>query len=184
MSLLQIAQLGHPVLRRKAKIVKDDQLHSQVIRQLIGDMLATLEESGGVGVAAPQVYHSLQIMIVASTPTPSYPHAPKMKPMVMINPQLVSHSEEIVDGWEGCLSIPQLRGLTPRFQSITIQYTTPKGKIIKKKYTDFVARIFQHEYDHLQGILFIDRIKSSQDLISEKEFQKLLKKQLAQTSKQ
>ena len=172
--LLQIAQLGHPVLRKKAKAAKD--IKNPAVQKLIDDLIVTVMDVDGVGIAAPQVYKSLRIFILASHPNPRYPKAPKMKPTAVINPKIISFSKEKKKDWEGCLSIPGIRGLIPRHYSVHVEFTTRDGKRLRKIYKDFVARIFQHEYDHLEGTMFVDRIDSSKDLISEKEYQKLVKK--------
>ncbi|MCL5675654.1 MAG: peptide deformylase [Patescibacteria group bacterium] len=173
-NLLQVAQLGSPVLRKKAKAVNDF-LDSNTQR-LIDDLIATVKEANGVGIAAPQVYESKKIFILASHPNARYPNAPLMKPTAIINPKIISHGREVVKDWEGCLSIPGIRGLIPRFKSISAKYYDRKGKLVKRSFTDFIARIFQHEHDHLEGILFVDRVESNKDLISEKEYLKMMAK--------
>jgi peptide deformylase len=168
---LDIIELGHPILRQTAQAIaniQDDQ-----IQALIDQLLVTVKQSNGVGIAAPQVAQSFQLMIVASRPNPRYPTAPEMEPTPMINPQILSHSTEMVKGWEGCLSIPGIRGLVPRYQAIEIEYCDRNGNLQKRQLTDFVARIFQHEYDHFNGIVFLDRVESTKDLITENEYQKL-----------
>lgn len=171
MRLLQIAQLGNSVLRKKAKKVEN--IGDKFVQELIDDMMATVMEVNGVGIAAPQVYQSLQIFIIASHPNSRYPNAPQMKPLAVINPKIISSSKIQIKGWEGCLSVPGYRGLVPRSKSIKVEYLTRAGKKVKTTYKDFLARIFQHEFDHLQGIEFIDRLESTNDLMSEKEWQKL-----------
>lgn len=168
--LLQIAQIGHPILRKKARIVTD--IQDPLIQQLISDLLSSLMDVNGVGMAAPQVYQSYRLFIVASHPNPRYPNAPLMDPTPIINQKIISHNREIVKDWEGCLSIPGIRGLIPRFTEITTTYTDQYGKQRKQKFTGFIARIFQHEYDHLNGILFLDRIKNNSEIISDKEYLK------------
>ena len=171
--LLQVAQLGHSVLRRKAKPVKSI---DSVIQKLIDDLITTVMDADGVGIAAPQVYQSLRIFILASHPNPRYPHAPKMKPTAIINPKIISLSKERAKDWEGCLSIPGIRALVPRHRQIEVEYTDRQGKRRKKNFADFVARIFQHEYEHLDGTVFLDKIDSTKDIITEKEYQKIIKK--------
>ncbi len=173
-TLLQVAQLGHPILRKKTKEVTN--ISSTEVQSLIDDMIATVMDVDGVGIAAPQVYKSIRLFIIASHPNARYPHAPLMEPTAIINPKIIKTSEEILKDWEGCLSIPGIRGFVPRYQSIDVEYTTREGRQVKQAFTDFVARIFQHEFDHIEGIMFIDRIESSKDLISEKEYQKLMNK--------
>lgn len=166
---LQIAQLGNPILRQQAQLVDDVQ--DQRVQELIDALIVTAKASSGVGIAAPQVSKSERLFIVASRPNPRYPHAPLMEPTAMINPQIIAHSTEIVKGWEGCLSIPGIRGLVPRYQAIEVEYTTRNGKVNRQELTDFVARIFQHEYDHLDGIVFLDRVESTQEMMTEQEYQ-------------
>ena len=171
-SILDIAQLGNPILRTAAKVVQD--ITDPKISQLIDSLIATAVANNGVGIAAPQVSHSLRLFIVASRPNIRYPHAPTMQPTAMINPKMLSHSEEKVKDWEGCLSVPGLRGLVPRYQTIEVEYFTREGILERKVLTDFVARIFQHELDHLDGIVFLERLESNEDLYSEEEYQKLI----------
>ena len=168
--LRQIAQLGHPVLRTLAAAVK--RTTSVEVRALIEDMLATLREADGVGIAAPQVYEPIALFIVASRTNPRYPEAPTMEPEVVINPEILERSEDIIKGWEGCLSIPGIRGEVPRHRRIRAHYQTIGGKQVEREFTGFVARIFQHEDDHLRGIVFLDRLESPRDIVTEREYQK------------
>ncbi|MBU2052188.1 peptide deformylase [Patescibacteria group bacterium] len=170
--LLQIAQLGRPVLRQKAVAVKN--VASRETQELIDDLILTVKDVDGVGIAAPQVYQSKRIFILASHPNPRYPKAPKMKPTAIINPRIIDHSDKLVKDWEGCLSIPGIRAMVPRWQSVSVEFTNRNGKRQKQRFQGFVARIFHHEYDHLEGIVFLDRIATSKDIITEKEYQKLV----------
>lgn len=168
--LLQIALLGHSVLRQKAKEVQN--ARNPHIQSLIDDLLETVMDVNGVGIAAPQVYESVRLIIVASHPNPRYPNAPEMEPTPMINPKVLSHSKEKKKDWEGCLSIPGIRGLIPRSTSITIEYMDRNGKKIKRNFSDFIARIVQHEVDHLDGIMFLDRVEDNREIITDKEYLK------------
>ncbi len=172
--LRQIAQLGHSVLRGPVAPVTLPA--SDAIRSLAADMLATLSDANGVGLAAPQVFESVAIFIVASRPNPRYPDAPLMEPEVVINPEIIERSAEMVKDWEGCLSIPGLRGEVSRHRHIKARYQTIEGKRVERQFSDFVARIFQHEDDHLHGIVFLDRLESTRDVITEKEYQKRMTK--------
>lgn len=170
--VLKIAQLGNSVIRQKAKSVKN--IQRPATQKLVDDLIATCKAFNGVGIAAPQVSKSLRIFIIWSHPNARYPKAPHMKPLAMINPQLLKHSKKVKKDWEGCLSIPGIRALVPRYTSVSIRYTDTDGKkrstlIINK----FIARIFQHELDHLNGIVFLDRAESK-DMITEREYQKLM----------
>lgn len=169
--LLEVIELGNPILRRKAQLVQDVQ--SQRIQTLVENLLVTVKEANGVGIAAPQVAQSDRLFIVASRPNLRYPNAPTMEPTAMINPCILAHSDETTKGWEGCLSILGIRGTVPRYQAIEVEYIGRDDKRHKQELTDFVARIFQHELDHLNGVVFLDRVESTQDLITEREYQRL-----------
>jgi peptide deformylase len=173
MSILrQIAQLGHPVLRLTARPVAD--VADPVIQSLIDDMLATVADANGVGIAASQVYEPLRIFIIASRPNARYPRAPEMEPFAIINPELVRTSEEVVKDWEGCLSIPGMRGFVSRSRQIRARYLTRTGLLREEEFNDFVARIFQHELDHLNGTVFLDQLESSIDIVTEKEYIRMM----------
>src|SRR4051812_13801785 len=146
----QIAQLGHPVLREPAKPVEFPA--STQIRALAEDMLVTMRDAEGVGIAAPQVYEGASLFIVASRPNDRYPDAPSMEPELVVNPEIVERSDEIVKGWEGCLSIPGIRGNVPRHRRIRVRYRTLEGSEVDREFEGFVARVFQHEDDHLHGL--------------------------------
>jgi peptide deformylase len=168
-TLLQISQLGHPILREKAKDVET--ISDPGIQALIDDMIETCRDVDGVGIAASQVYRPLRLFIIASKPNPRYPNAPDMEPIAMINPSILSASDETVKDWEGCLSIPGIRGHVPRHRSVTVSFTDRQGRREEQTFDDFLARIFQHEYDHIEGRVFLDRT-DPRDLITEKEYQK------------
>ncbi|MGL5921519.1 peptide deformylase [Chroococcidiopsis sp.] len=169
---MEIIQLGNPILRSKAEFVEN--VNDPQIQQLIDDLLITVKQANGVGIAAPQVGVIDRVFIVASRPNLRYPHAPEMEPTPMINPKILARSSESVKGWEGCLSIPGIRGSVPRDRAIEVEYSDRYGKLHKQELSDFVARIFQHELDHLDGIVFLDRLETNYDLITEQEYQKLV----------
>jgi len=170
----QVAQLGHEVLRLKA--TKIEKITQPSIQSLIDDMLITVSDTDGVGIAAPQVYESLQIFVIASCPNSRYPNAPNIEPTAIINPEILWVSEEQNKAWEGCLSVPTIRGLVPRYKSIRAKYTTRDNTSKELVFSDFIARIFQHEYDHLNGISFLDRLDSTKDIMTEREFNRLIDK--------
>ena len=171
-SVLDIAKLGNSILRSSAQEIAD--ITEPKITQLIDSLIETAIANNGVGIAAPQVSESFRLFIVASRPSIRYPHAPTMTPTAMINPKIISRSKEKVKDWEGCLSVPNLRGLVNRYKAVEVEYLTQDGIVERKVLSDFVARIFQHELDHLDGILFVDRLESNKDLYSEEEYQKLI----------
>ncbi len=169
---MEIVELGHPVLRKRAISIRS--VKNPQIQALIDDMLSTLTSVGGMGIAAPQVNQSLRLIVVASHPTPNYPNAPEMEPTPMINPEVIALSEQMEDGWEGCLSIPGIRAKVPRHIWVSARYRTRDGKAREEIFEGFAARIFQHEYDHLNGIVYLDRITSTRNIITEKEFTRLM----------
>lgn len=174
MSILrQIAQLGQPVLRETARKIDDPRAPG--IQALIEDMLATVADADGVGIAAPQVFEPLSLFIVASRPNYRYPHASLMEPTAIINPEILWVSDSREKGWEGCLSIPGLRGLVPRHLRLGVRYLDREGRVREEEFADFPARVFQHEFDHVQGIVFIDRIESTRDLVTEKEYLRIVR---------
>jgi peptide deformylase len=168
----EIAQLGNQVLRQIAKAVVD--VHDVEVLEIIDVMQNTLAATSGVGIAAPQIGESKQIIIVASRPTPRYPEAPLMGPTVMINPSFEALSKNQEKGWEGCLSIPGIRALVPRYRDIMICYIDQQGCWVESELNGFVARIFQHEYDHLLGKTYLDRVENNVDIFSESEYVKLI----------
>jgi peptide deformylase len=167
---LTVVQLGNPILRRHAQPI--EKIRDEAVQQLITDLIDLAHKTNAVGIAAPQVGESQRLLVIASRPNLRYPHAPNMAPTAMINPRICSYSDETVKDWEGCLSIPGMRGLVPRYQEIEIEYTDQHGKIQQQVLTDFVARIFQHEYDHLEGKVFLDRLEDMTEIMTEDEYQK------------
>ncbi len=153
---LSILSHEQAILHQRAIAIADPT--APQIQALITAMLATVQASNGVGLAAPQVGHSLQLVIVASHPNPRYPNAPDLAPFALINPQILAHSEDRVEDWEGCLSVPDVRGIVPRWQWVQVAYGDRHGQPHCDTYNGFVARIIQHELDHLQGILFTEHL--------------------------
>ena len=156
-------------MRERSQFVEN--IQGDRIQELIDKLISTVQQANGVGIAAPQVAMGDRLFVVASRPNLRYPQAPTMEPTAMINPRIIASSTEIVKDWEGCLSIPGIRGLVPRSRSIEIEYTSRDSKLHRQELTDFVARIFQHEHDHLDGIVFLDRVESTRELMTEDEYQ-------------
>lgn len=151
---VEIKQIGSPILRQIATPIINPE--TEQVQTLINTLIDTATQAHGVGIAAPQIGESCRLFIVASRPNPRYPDAPLMKPIAMINPRIIDYSQEKIIDMEGCLSITGQRGPVPRYQRITIEYINRAGKLIQAEYSDFIARIIQHELDHLNGILFVD----------------------------
>ncbi len=170
--ICEIVQLGAKMLRQEADAVAD--VRSNETRRSIEAMRNTLATTQGVGLAAPQIGISKRIILIASHPTSRYPHAPSMEPTVMINPGFQPLTEIREKDWEGCLSIPGIRALVPRYKNISIHYTDEQGDCVETQLDGFVARIFQHEFDHLDGMVYLDRVENNQDILSESEYLKRL----------
>lgn len=172
----EILKLGHPTLRQTALPVTDI---SNTENQSIFERLMTyVIECKGMGIAAPQVNISQRFFILSSHPNSRYPNAPSMEPTIIINPEITAVSETIHKDWEGCLSVPGIRALVPRHTEIDVRYTLANGQQVITHYSDFLARVFQHEYDHLNGLVFLDRVETTRDIISEHEWQKQSVKQV------
>ena len=133
-------------------------------------MIATMKKAQGVGIAANQVGVGLRVFIVAPSPNRRYPTAPRRPPVAMVNPKLLAHSRHMTLDWEGCLSIPGIRGIVPRYQWVEIDYTAPDGRRVRQRLTNFVARIFQHEFDHINGRVFLDRVQDTRTLMTDREY--------------
>tara|TARA_R110002050_G_scaffold57423_3_gene128873 strand:- start:26281 stop:26814 length:534 start_codon:yes stop_codon:yes gene_type:complete len=168
----ELIQLGHPHLRRQAAPVKN--ISTPATQHLLDELLKFVIANNGVGIAAPQVDINLRLFIMCSRPNLRYPQAPEMAPTFVINPEITWRSDEIEKGWEGCLSLPGIRGLVPRHHAIKVQYTSRSNERIEIEYTGFIARVFQHELDHLDGIVYIDRVESTHEIMMEKEWLKQL----------
>jgi peptide deformylase len=161
MSILKIARMGHPVLRAKARALDRSALRSPAVQKLIDDMIDTMIEYRGVGLAAPQVHESLRVFVALLGPDDQDADG---EPMVIVNPEIVPVGAELVDGWEGCLSIPDIRGRVPRAREIAVRALDRKGGRLDLSLQDFPARVAQHETDHLDGTLFFDRMRTMESL--------------------
>jgi peptide deformylase len=173
MSLLKVARMGHPVLRTKAQTVPPSEIGGASIQALIDDMLGTMIEYNGAGLAAPQVHERLRIFVAQlvedETGEQGEEDARERKAVepgviVIINPQITPVGRHTTEDWEGCLSIPDVRGLVPRHRDIKMRAFDREGRRLEIEATGFMARVMQHETDHLDGVLFPDRMKTLQSL--------------------
>jgi len=174
MSLLKVARMGHPVLRKTARAVDPSELRSAAVQQLIDDMVETMHESRGIGLAAPQVHADLRLFVAAllgeSDGDEDDPR--DIKVVAFVNPEIRAVGSEIVEDWEGCLSIPDVRALVPRPRRIRIQGLDREGRRMEFALQDYAGRVMQHEYDHLDGVLFLDRVKRLESMTFTEEFER------------
>ena len=166
MSILKVARMGHPVLRQRGRPLEKNDLKNPLIQKLIDDMVDTMHEYNGVGLAAPQVHASLRLFVALLVDEPN----DKSAATIVINPEIVPNSQGREEGWEGCLSIPDIRGMVPRYTDITVRALDRDGRSVELRLKDFPARVAQHETDHLDGVLFFDRMTSMQSLTYLEEF--------------
>jgi peptide deformylase len=180
MAILKVARMGHPVLRAKARPLEAAEIRSGEVQQLIDDMFETMAEYRGVGLAAPQIHESVRLF-VAGIPARAAADddeededdeddRDEMPLIALINPEITPVGREVSEDWEGCLSIPDIRGRVPRARQIVAKGYDRNGKRVEIKASGFSARVIQHETDHLNGVLFFDRMKSFETLTFLDEF--------------
>jgi peptide deformylase len=168
MSILKVARMGHPVLRERAKPLTQSDLRNPLVQKLIDDMTETMHEYHGVGLAAPQVHEGLRLFVAMLDDDPDS----KSETVAVINPEIIPAGTEREEGWEGCLSIPDIRGMVPRFTDINVKALDRNGRPIEFRLKGFPARVAQHETDHLDGVLFFDRMTSMGTLTYLEEYSK------------
>jgi len=161
MSILKVARMGHPVLRAKSRVVERAEIKGVGVQKLIDDLIDTMIEYHGVGLAAPQVHEGVRIFVAALDDDDE---GGEREPLALINPEITVVDAEAVEDWEGCLSIPDIRGRVPRARAIKVRAFDRTGERIEIKAHDYPARVIQHETDHLDGILFFDRMRSYESL--------------------
>jgi peptide deformylase len=173
MAVLKVAKLGNPVLRQISKQVDIKELADQrgELQGFINDMIDTMREEDGVGLAAPQVNRSLQIVVLQYENNERYPDESSIPLTILVNPVLSNYGEEKALGWESCLSLVNFRGLVPRSTSVTLKAYDRNGDRIEKRATGFESVVLQHEIDHLNGKVFLDRMDDLTKLAYQEEFE-------------
>jgi peptide deformylase len=160
MSILKVARMGHPVLRATARPLDKGEVRNAAVQRLIDDMIDTMREYHGVGLAAPQVHEGVRLFVaMLDARDGSDEDEAEPEPIVVINPEITVVGAEVVEDWEGCLSIPDIRGRVPRAREIKVRALDREGARIELRAHDFPARVIQHEADHLDGVLFFDRMR-------------------------
>lgn len=173
MAILKVARMGHPVLREKARELTPDEVRSPEIRRLIADMVETMHEYGGIGLAAPQVHQPIQLAIIElDGDNERYPDSGDQPLGVYVNPRITVLDAAEQGFWEGCLSVPELRGLVHRPRRIRVDFLDAQAKPRSVEAEGFLATVFQHELDHLAGKLFLDRMKDLTKLAFMQEYQR------------
>lgn len=158
MAVRNVARIGNPILRKRAEAVSPDEMDTPEFSRLIGDMIDSMRELDGVGLAAPQVHVSKQIVVVESSSNVRYPDGGDIPLTVLINPVITEFSPDMAEGWEGCLSVGDLRGIVKRSTAVTVEALTPEKRPVTIRAEGFFAVVLQHEIDHLYGKLFLDRM--------------------------
>lgn len=167
MAILKVSRLGHPVLRTVAQPIDPATITTPVVQRLIDSMFDTMREYSGVGLAAPQVHESVRLFVagIRSRPISSeISDDDEMPLMALVNPEVTLVGAPTELGWEGCLSIPDIRGRVPRAPEVKVKAFDRSGKPVAFTAKGFPARVIQHEFDHLDGVLFFDRMKSLESL--------------------
>jgi len=168
---LEVIRLGHPVLRQVAEPVPEEFFGSQRLHNLSRDMIRTMISEDGVGLAAPQVAEALRLFVYW---VPGDDDNPDIAPQILANPEIKPVGDVVEEGWEGCLSIPGLRGLVPRYNRIKVRARDIEGNPVSLTADGFHARVLQHEFDHLDGIVFLDRMESTASLAYEHEWERYI----------
>lgn len=173
MFLLKIARLGNPIIRSVTEPVSKEELKTASLQNLIDSMIRTMRDADGVGIAAPQVYVPKRIIVIEVSPdNPRYPHRQAVPLTVIVNPEITSQAEDYHEDWEGCLSVPDFRAKVPRSTSLQVSGLDRDGERLDIHAEDFFARVIQHEVDHLQGKVFLDRLPNLNSLTHLREYQK------------
>jgi peptide deformylase len=171
-TLLKIAQIGHPMLRQRAREVSREELLAPEMQQFIDDLVETMRDANGAGLAAIQVYNPVRIVAVEVKDNPRYPYKPNIPLTVLVNPVLEPIGEERFENYEGCLSVPNLRGVVQRHAEVRVTGMDREGKAIDRVFRGLSSGTFQHECDHLDGVLFVDRVSDPTTFSTWTEFER------------
>ena len=170
MAIHKVALLGHPVIRRPSEAVPRESVGTPEFQRFIDDMIETMREYDGVGLAAPQIHVSRQVAVIEVEENRRYPDEGRIPLTVLINPRILHASKKLLVDWEGCLSVSDLRGKVPRSESLEVEAFNRKGEKLRFEARGFFARIIQHECDHLSGKVFLDRMPDLSTLTHPQEF--------------
>lgn len=172
MAIRKIATLGHPILRQSARPVTREELASPEMQRFIDDLIETMRDANGAGLAAPQVYEPVRICALEVRDNPRYPYKPQIPLTVLVNPVLKLLTEERFDNYEGCLSVPNLRGVVPRATELRVRAWDRHGAELDYEVRGLTAGTYQHEVDHLDATLFVDRVVDTRTLSTWTDFER------------
>lgn len=172
MPIRRIAQIGHPILRQRARDLTIEELASPHYQALIDDLVETMRDANGAGLAANQIYEPIRICSIEVRDNPRYPYKPNIPLTILVNPVVTPLTEETFDNYEGCLSVPDLRGIVPRFTVVRVLGWDRHGNPIDATARGLAAGTFQHEVDHLDAKLFVDRVVDTTTLCTWREFER------------
>ncbi len=175
MAILKVARMGHPILREVAKEVPRAEIETPAFQQFVDDLIETMREYDGAGLAAPQVHVSKRVVVMELSHNPRYPDAPQLPLSVVVNPRITLLCEQRVDVVEGCLSVPDLRGVVPRILQVELEALDRRGEPVRERFENFPAAVVQHECDHLDGVLYLDRVEDTRTLGFVREFERYQK---------
>ena len=164
---ITVAQIGHPILRKKTLEVKFNKISSSYLKNIIDKLILSMRSLNGAGLAANQIFYNLRICVIELENNKRYKHLPNIPLTILINPKIkVLNKKFTFDSYEGCLSVPNLRGIVKRYTNIQVDYYDENKKFHSKKILGFPAIVYQHEIDHLDGILFTDKVYNNKSLVS------------------
>ncbi len=172
--ILKVSRLGHPVLRAVARLVAPERITTPEFQNLLDDMVDTMREYNGVGLAAPQIHLPLRVAVLEVEHHPRHPEIAPVPLTFLVNPELAPLERDTLEDWEGCLSIPELRGIVPRYRRLRVTALGRRGEALDFVASDFHARVIQHEHDHLNGEVYLDRMPNLRSLAFLAEWQRFV----------
>lgn len=183
MALRKIATIGHPVLRQPARELTRQELESGPVQRLVDDMVETMRDAAGAGIAANQVHEPVRVCVIEIADNPRYPYKPNWPLTILVNPVVEATTAETFLNFEGCLSVPDLRGQVPRFAGVRVRAWDRRGKQLDFEVKGLTAGTFQHELDHLDGKLFVDRVVDTRTLCTWRDFERFHKEEFVERAK-
>lgn len=183
MALRKIATIGHPVLRERARELSRDELLGPAVQRLIDDMIETMRDAQGAGIASPQVHEGVRVCVVEVKDNPRYPYKPNFPLTVLVNPVVEPTTDETFLNYEGCLSVPNLRGEVPRYTGVRVEAWDRHAQPLRLSLKGLTAGTFQHEADHLDGTLFVDRVVDTRSLCTWADFDRFHRERFAERAR-